>query len=129
MAEYPYGYFGMPCARLGRMGGFRDLNTGRANQRTCAAVASSGFEAWHADYVQRAHLLTKALERYSNGRMKRFLCELFLQQELPVLQELMCRAEALTGDLKERSTAFRALASAILAAREFQQAETGLLAT
>jgi hypothetical protein len=76
-----------------------------------------------------AHLLTKALERYNNGRMKRFLCELFLQQELPVLQEIMCRAEALTGDLKERSAAFRALAAAILASRESQQAETGLPAT
>lgn len=59
------------CA-AGKMGDFSDLNTNHAKERTCAAVASSGFDAWYADYAERADLLTVALSKYNDGRMKRF---------------------------------------------------------
>ena len=71
-----------PCPKLGKMGDFRDLDTGRVKERTCRAVAAEGLPAWLAEYEEKADLLTVALERYNNGRMKRYLCELFLQQDL-----------------------------------------------
>ena len=83
-----------PCPKLGKMGDFRDLDTGRVKERTCRAVA---------------------LERYNNGRMKRYLCELFLQQDLDTLRRIMARAEALEGaDSKELGRAFQALVGEML---------------
>ena len=63
-----------PCPKLGKMGDFRDLDTGRVKERTCRAVAAEGLPAWLAEYEEKADLLTVALERYNNGRMKRYLC-------------------------------------------------------
>ena len=86
-----------PCPKLGKMGDFRDLDTGRVKERTCRAVAAEGLPAWLAGDEEKADLLTVALERYNNGRMKRYLCELFLQQDLDTLRRIMARAEALEG--------------------------------
>ena len=104
-----------PCPKLGKMGDFRDLDTGRVKERTCRAVAAEGLPAWLAEYEEKADLLTVALERYNNGRMKRYLCELFLQQDLDTLRRIMARAEALEGaDSKELGRAFQALVGEIL---------------
>lgn len=107
-----------PCARLGKMGDFRDLNTNGVKMRTCTAVAAGGFDAWYGEYAARAALLTRALPKYNNGRMKRYLCELFIQNDLAMLTELMRRAEGLTGDAKQKGAAFRALAEAYIAGRD-----------
>ena len=80
-----------PCPKLGKMGDFRDLDTGRVKERTCRAVAAEGLPAWLAEDEEKADLLTVALERYNNGRMKRYLCELFLQQDLDTLRRIMAR--------------------------------------
>lgn len=100
---------GFPCVRLNKMSDFRDLNTGHVKQRTCAFIAEHGFDAWYRDYAQRAELLSKALQNYNDGRMKRFLCELFLQRELGTLREMIRRAENITETPKEAGKAFRAL--------------------
>lgn len=162
MAEYPYGYCGMPCAlctryrtdgssrcpgcsddgyytepcrvhrccrekglahcgscgafpcpRLGKMSDFRDLNTGNVKRRTCEAVRISGLDAWRAEYAERAELLTAALERYNNGRMKRLLCELFIRRDIGTLRALMRQAEGICGDRKERGAAFLRLMDAL----------------
>lgn len=99
-----------PCARLGKMGDFRDLNTGHVKQRTCALVAEKGLDAWYGDYTQRVEMLTEALEKYNDGRMKRFLCELFIRWPMTALSELMRRAESMDGSPREAGKAFRALA-------------------
>jgi len=97
------------------MGDFRDLDTGRVKERTCQAVAAEGLPAWLAEYEEKVDLLTVALERYNNGRMKRYLCELFLQQDLGTLRRIMARAEALEGaDSKELGRAFQALVREML---------------
>lgn len=101
-----------PCVRLGRMGDFSDLDTGHVKQRTCAAVAGDGFDKWYAEYAERAELLTLALEKYNDGRMKRFLCELFIKRDIVTLRGIMQRAEALDGTPKDIGKAFRALAEA-----------------
>lgn len=106
-----------PCARLGRMGDFRDLDTDHAKQRNCARVAAEGFDRWYADYARRAELLDVALARYNDGRRKRYLCELFIKQELPVLEEIMGRGEKLTGEAKELARAFALLADEITGER------------
>jgi hypothetical protein len=58
-------------------------------------------------------MLTTALERYNNGRMKRFLCELFIQRDTDVLRDIMLRAEALSGNPKEIGKAFQELVKSI----------------
>ena len=98
-----------PCARLGKMGEFSDLRTDHAKERACRAVAAEGFDAWHAAYAERAALLTEALANYNNGRMKRYLCELFLQRDMGFLRAVMRRAEGLSGTPKERGAAFQQL--------------------
>lgn len=104
-----------PCPKLGKMGDFRDLNTGHVKERTCRAVAAAGLPAWLAEYEEKADLLTAALERYNNGRMKRYLCELFLQQDLETLRHIMARAETLEEpDSKARGRAFQALVREML---------------
>lgn len=103
-----------PCAKLGKMGDFSDLNTDHVKERSCSAVASCGFAAWQQAYEAKADLLTTALERYNNGRMKRYLCELFIQQDLDALQEIMQRADALLGSPKERGKAFQKLVRDVL---------------
>ncbi len=103
-----------PCVRLGKMGDFSDLTTNHVKERTCQCVAAHGFEAWYRDYAERAELLTLALVRYNNGRMKRFLCELFIQQEISTLREIMQKAEALSGSPKEIGKAFQEITQSII---------------
>ncbi len=110
-----------PCERLGKMGDFRDLNTNNVKQRTCSSIAKSGFDTWYAEYSARAALLTQALERYNDGRMKRFLCELFIQQDLSVLTEIMNNAEEITGTDKERGKQFRSIVQTVLDSQQFQK--------
>jgi hypothetical protein len=100
------------------LGDFSDLNTNHVKQRTCSFVAAFGFEAWYREYVERADLLTTALERYNNGRMKRYLCELFIQRDIEVLREIMNRAEALSGSPKDIGNAFQELVKSVLTQRE-----------
>lgn len=109
---------GFPCARLGKMGDFSDLNTNHVKERTCSTIASSGFESWYREYEERADLLTAALERYNNGRMKRFLCELFIQQDIGILRDIMHKAEALYGSPKEIGKAFPEIVKSALLERE-----------
>ena len=107
-----------PCARLGKMGDFKDLNTGQVKRRTCALIAEAGFDAWYQDYAQRVEMLTEALQKYNDGRMKRFLCELFIRRDLETLKGLMRRAQGISGTPKEAGKAFRALAE------EYAEGET-----
>ena len=72
-----------PCARLGKMGDFRDLNTGRVKQRTCAFIAEHGFDAWYRNY------------------------------DLDMLRALMRRARSISGTPKEAGKAFRELVQAL----------------
>lgn len=104
---------GFPCVKLGKMGDFSDLNTGRVKERTCKDIAAHGFDTWYEDYARRADLLTIALERYNNGRMKRWLCELFIRQELVTLEEIIRQAETLSGSPKELGRAFQELAESL----------------
>ncbi len=106
------------CPRLGKMGDFSDLNTNNVKRRTGDAIAAEGFEVWYNEYSRRADMLTRALENYNDGRMKRWLCELFIQMDAEFLGELMDRAEGLTGTQKEKGRAFRGLAESLKAERE-----------
>ena len=102
-----------PCKRLGRMGDFSDLNTGHAKARISKRIAEEGFERWYEEYAERADTLTAALERYNNGRMKRYICELFIREDIEGLRELMHRAEALRGAPKEKGAGFKNIAREI----------------
>lgn len=104
-----------PCVKLGKMGDFSDLSTNHVKERTCLTVATSGFEPWYLEYAEKADLLTVALERYNNGRMKRYLCELFIQQETVMLKNIMKRADMLSGNPKEIGAAFQEIVRSALA--------------
>ncbi|MEG0942860.1 MAG: hypothetical protein RSF86_04440 [Angelakisella sp.] len=54
--------------------------------------------------------MTTALEKYNNGKMKRFLCELFINNELNSLLILIEKAKRLSGSKKEICQQFKALA-------------------
>ena len=99
-----------PCNQVRKIGDFSDLNTDRHFEKNCRRIAAEGFDGWYAAYRERAALLERALARYNNGRMKRYLCELFLREDLETLRALMARAEGLHGTIKERSAGFRRLA-------------------
>lgn len=101
---------GVPCERLGKMSDFKDLRTDNVKSRTFTAVSRQGFDAWYSDYAKRADMLTTALERYNDGRMKRYLCELFIRQDIQALTEIMRQASGLSGTPKEVGRAFRAIA-------------------
>ena len=92
------------------MGDFKDLDTGGIKQRTCALVAEHGFEAWYREYSERADMLTEALARYNNGRMKRYLCELFIKSDIGRLRVIMQRAVEFPSNPKEAGPLFRELA-------------------
>ena len=102
------------CARLGKMGDFSDLNTNNVKQRTCTAIAAQGFDAWYGEYCERADLLTDALEKYNDGRMKRYICELFIQRDIASIREIMRLAQSLHGTPKENGKAFRLIAEGVL---------------
>jgi hypothetical protein len=91
------------------MSDFRDLNTNHVKARTGKSVMTGGFEAWYLEYKERADMLTAALERYNNGRMKRYLCELFIQRDIGTLRTIMRRAEEISGPPKEAGKAFQEL--------------------
>ncbi len=99
-----------PCKRVEKMGEFSDLHTNHAKDRNSQEIAAKGFEQWYESYARKAALLTVALERYNDGRMKRYLCELFIQQEIEVLENIMRKAESLTGTPKEIGKAFKKIA-------------------
>lgn len=103
-----------PCVRLGKMGDFSDLYTNNVKKRTCNTVACIGFEVWYKEYTERADLLTVALEKYNDGRMKRYLCELFIVKDIVVLREIMKRAEALIGEPKEIGKAFKLISDEVI---------------
>ena len=97
------------------MGDFSDLNTNHAKERNSQLIASEGFEHWYAEYEERADLLTIALDRYNNGRMKRLLCELFIQLDIEILRKIMLLAETLNGTQKENGKAFQEIVQSVLA--------------
>ncbi len=103
-----------PCARLGKMGDFRDLNTDNVKLRTCNCVAQEGFANWYNDYIRKADLMTTALARYNNGRMKRYICELFIRQDLETLKNIMDKANSIPSDVTDISKAFRLIAEEVI---------------
>lgn len=103
-----------PCAEVKKIGDFSDLNTNEHYTKVCHCISEKGFEVWYQEYEVRKALLMIALEKYNNGRMKRYLCELFMREDLIVLQEIMKAADKLTGTPKECSSQFKSLADNIV---------------
>jgi len=103
-----------PCKRLGNMTDFKDLNTNNVKRRTGETIKADGFNSWYDEYTSRADMLTIALEKYNDGRMKRYLCELFIQNDVKILTEIMKTAEKLSGTAKENGKQFKMIVESIL---------------
>ena len=80
---------------------------------TCTDIHAGGFDAWRDTYRAKSDYLRTALEKYNNGRMKKYLCQLFIELSLENIEVLMEKAEALSGDQKEIAKQFKELAAEI----------------
>lgn len=103
-----------PCPRVSNMGEFSDLHTNHAKEKTCKFISTEGFKIWYSTYIERADLLTEALEKYNDGRMKRYLCELFIQQDIGTIKKIMKEAETLDGTQKEIGRLFKELVKRVI---------------
>lgn len=59
-----------PCDKVIKIGDFCDLNSNEHYSKTCYCISENGFDFWYQEYMERKTLLTIALEKYNNGRMK-----------------------------------------------------------
>jgi len=100
-----------PCEKHNGLKEFSDLNTDCAWNKNCESISQKGFDGWYKEYKEKSDLLTIALKRYNNGRMKKFLCELFIQRDLNTLRLIMNEAEALQGTPKEIAIQFKQIAN------------------
>ena len=97
------------------MSDFSDLNTNHVKQRTGQTIREQGFDQWYAEYAERAELLAYALGHYNDGRMKRYLCELFIQQDQEILKKIMSCAESIITDTpKEAGREFKKIVTEVL---------------
>lgn len=104
-----------PCAQVDAMEEFKGLDTGKVWLRVCGDIRESGVEAWYPAYEAKCLLLREALDRYNDGRMKSYLCRLFIAQALPVLQAIMQEALPsipMEADAKERGKRFKQIVKA-----------------
>lgn len=99
-----------PCEKVKKVGDFSDLHTDGHYEKVCRRIRYSGFDSWYREYEERKELLTFALEQYNNGGMKKYLCELFMREELPALRSIMDQAGMMCGTKKEMVEGFRHLA-------------------
>ena len=103
-----------PCKKCTSLKEFNCLDTGSVWLRTVSTIQSSTVENWYTEYQRRTELLDLALEQYNNGRMKRYLCELFINNDIEKLELIMKHASSLTGNKRELSLKFRELVITIL---------------
>lgn len=103
-----------PCTKCAALKEFNCLNTDGVWIRTVSEIQSEGFEKWYSVYNRKAELLNVALEKYNNGKMKRYLCELFINNDISKIEQIMDKATSLTGTQKEISNEFRNLVCQII---------------
>lgn len=103
-----------PCDKVKKIGDFSDLDTNGHYNRVCRCILERGFVFWYQEYAERKALLMTALEKYNNGRMKRYLCELFMREDMETLREIMGKADCLTGAPKECSSKFKCIVDSII---------------
>lgn len=104
-----------PCMKCDSLKEFNCLNTDSAWLRTVSIIQCKGFDKWFEEYQKKAELLKFALEHYNNGRMKRYLCELFINNNIENIELIMKQASLLTGNNRELSLKFKELVKTILA--------------
>ncbi len=98
---------GYPCEQIQQLEDFNDLQTSGCWTRIAQDIQRNGFDDWHETLREKSDLLTQALDTYNNGRMKKFLCELFIQEDLGMIKDIMEQAKRLEGTRKEISEGFK----------------------
>ncbi len=99
-----------PCGKCKKLKEFNCLDSKNAWLQICTVVREKGFDHWYQEYQRKVELLDIALDKYNNGRMKRFLCELFIQNDIDKLEELLKRAELFVGSKNEICKQFKIIA-------------------
>lgn len=103
-----------PCKKCASLKEFNCLNTNSVWLATVTAIQSNSFDDWYAEYQRKAELLNIALEHYNSGRMKRYLCELFINNDIDKIELIMKQASLLIGNKKDKSIKFKELVKTIL---------------
>lgn len=103
-----------PCKKCASLKEFNCLNTDGVWLRTVSTIQSKGFDKWFNEYQRKAEHLKFALEHYNNGKMKRYLCELFIHNDIEKIELIMDKATLLTGSRKEKCSKFKELVISIL---------------
>lgn len=103
-----------PCIKCQQLKEFNCLNTGGVWLKTCREIEVNGFEYWYKNYAKKAELLDKALQKYNNGRMKKYLCSIFINAKPDKLEQLMQEAELFDGNKKDSCLHFIQLISKIV---------------
>lgn len=88
--------------------------------RIVTSIQARSFYDLYGEYQRKAELLNIALEDYNNGRMKRYLCELFIYNDIEKIELIMKQAYLLKGNRKEISLIFKDLVKSILEKRLVQ---------
>lgn len=96
-----------PCKKCVSLKEFASLNTDGVWFRTASLIKSVGFDEWFNQYQRKVNLLEFALEHYNNGKMKRWLCELFINNDINKLELIMDKASLLTGSRKDICLGFK----------------------
>ncbi len=102
-----------PCKKHAGLKEFNCMDTKNVWLVTCVDIRAKGIDDWMNTYRAKSDYLRIALETYNNGRMKKYLCQLFIELPLEKIELLMARAERCSGDKKELANQFKELAKEI----------------
>ena len=92
-----------PCDKIANMAEFKGFHTNKVWLSICEEIRQQGLENWYPQYEERCLLLEEALAQYNNGRMKNFLCKLFIERDLDELKVLMRQAAEVQSESPKES--------------------------
>ncbi|NOQ22916.1 MAG: hypothetical protein GQ565_09775 [Candidatus Aegiribacteria sp.] len=100
-----------PCARISNLADWKRFSTGKRWLLHIEEIKKNGLEKWERIQEQKAVLLKQALEQYNSGRSKGIICLSFLLFDIPTIQKLLEKANAIISDieLKDRAKKFKVL--------------------
>lgn len=104
-----------PCSRLTEMKEFKNLDSGRVWLRNLEEMNTAGNGAFFEEYAERTGLFNEAMRRFDDGRMKNFMCRLFMTQNMETLRHIMLESGKIEdADRKESAKKFRELSEILI---------------
>lgn len=82
-----------PCTRLTHRKNFKGIYSQDTWLQTCEMIRSKGLDAWYREYAEKSDMIEQMLTRYNNGRLKSFICNLFMNNDLATLKRVAAEGE------------------------------------